>query len=67
MEVMRGSAEPVPEGWYRREEIFTMLKLKHSSGTRVLRKIIGSGRVDRKEFRVETKLGVRAIPHYRLL
>jgi hypothetical protein len=61
-----GSVETVPDGWRTCQQWAEAWSLSRPHTSTLLSSGIPAGRVEMREFKVQTPAGVRRVPHYRV-
>lgn len=59
-------ADEVPEGWYTAAQLASKLSRAKSTMGKMLLEAVGTGKCERKTFRIACNCIVRPVPHYRL-
>jgi len=59
-------AEQVPPDFLTREQIAELWGVCSEHARRNLKRMLATGRLEKKMFRRPTQMGVRPVPHYRL-
>jgi hypothetical protein len=62
-----GNVETIPDGWRTCQQWSEAWGLSRPHTSTLLSSGVSSGRVEMREFKVETPAGVRRVPHYRVI
>lgn len=59
-------AEVIPKGFKSRIELQEQFSLGTRQTDMVVQKLLASGKIERRNFKVLTRAGIRSVPHYKI-